>query len=97
MILATKHDALPEFADAQRLVDIDLSILGAPPPRFDQYEGQVRLEYAWVNDVAFKAGRSKILKQFLDRPSIYGMDLFRDQLEQRARDNLARSIAALNK
>src|SRR5262249_40856713 len=44
LIMATKHDAVPNGIDAQLLVDIDLSILGAAPARFDEYERQVRLE-----------------------------------------------------
>jgi hypothetical protein len=38
LILATKHDALPAAGDAQLLVDIDLSILGASDARFVEYE-----------------------------------------------------------
>ncbi len=67
LILATKHDAVPQDADAQVLVDIDLAILGAAPARFDEYERQVRQEYAWVEAAAFRAGRSRILRHFLDQ------------------------------
>ena len=48
LILATLHDAIPASGDMRVLVDIDLSILGAPADRFDEYERQIRFEYSWV-------------------------------------------------
>jgi predicted metal-dependent HD superfamily phosphohydrolase len=36
LVLATEHKQPPEDPDAKLLVDIDLSILGAPRQRFDQ-------------------------------------------------------------
>ena len=60
LIVATKHDAVPKDADAGLLVDIDLSILGADPERFDEYERQVRFEYQWVADDAFRAARKPV-------------------------------------
>jgi predicted metal-dependent HD superfamily phosphohydrolase len=95
MILATKHDATPESADAALTVDIDLSILGASPPRFEEYEAQVRREYGWVPDEAFRGGRARILGGFLARPRIYFTELFHDLLDAQARANLRASIARL--
>ncbi|WP_313169170.1 hypothetical protein [Massilia oculi] len=37
LIMATCHTASPTSADAALLVDIDLAILGAAPPRFAEY------------------------------------------------------------
>jgi predicted metal-dependent HD superfamily phosphohydrolase len=95
LILATKHDAVPQDADAQVLVDIDLAILGAPPVRFDDYERQVRQEYAWVDAAAFRAGRSRTLRHFLDQTRLYNTAFFRERLQAQARENLARSLEAL--
>jgi predicted metal-dependent HD superfamily phosphohydrolase len=95
LIFATKHDAVPKDADAHLLVDIDLAILGAAQQRFDEYERQVRFEYQWVAEDAFRAGRKRILEQFLARPALYNTSFFRERLEAPARANLARSIAAL--
>ena len=39
------------------LIDIDLSILGAPPARFAEYEQQIRAEYAWVPGILFRPKR----------------------------------------
>jgi predicted metal-dependent HD superfamily phosphohydrolase len=96
LILATKHNAPPTDPDAALLVDIDLSILGQPEPKFDAYEAGVRFEYAWVADSAFRAGRSTVLQSFLDRPRIYTTDYFGAALETAARQNLNRSLANLS-
>ena len=95
LILATKHEAQPSNADARVLVDIDLSILAAEPARFDEYEEQVRKEYAHVPDLLFRIGRGKVLKGFVARASIYSMPHFREPFEARARANIARSLARL--
>ncbi|MES2938819.1 MAG: N-methyl-D-aspartate receptor NMDAR2C subunit [Pseudomonadota bacterium] len=91
MVLATQHGTdVPGSADAQLLVDIDLAILGAPPPRFAEYEAQIRAEYAFVPEVQFLHKRSEILQSFLAQPRIYGTAFFFDALERQARENLAR-------
>jgi predicted metal-dependent HD superfamily phosphohydrolase len=95
LILATKHDAAPATDAAMLLVDIDLSILGAALGRFDEYERQVRAEYNWVPEADFRTGRARILRAFLERPVLYGTPFFHDRLEMRARQNLRRSLAAL--
>jgi predicted metal-dependent HD superfamily phosphohydrolase len=95
LILVTRHAAMPATLDQKLVVDIDLSILGAPTERFDEYEQQVRREYSWVDETIFRSVRSKILQEFLARPAIYSTTSFRDRLEDSARENLKRSIAAL--
>lgn len=93
LVMATRHTAMPEGRDATLLVDIDLSILGAERPRFDEYERQIRQEYAYVPGFLFRRKRREILKGFLDRSAIYGTPHFHDALERRARENLARALA----
>ena len=95
LIMATKHDAVPTDPDAQLLVDIDLSILAAPAVRFDEYERQVREEYAWVPEFLFRRTRKSILETFRSRPHIFNTDYFRTRSEASARSNLDRSIQAL--
>ncbi|MBI2624953.1 MAG: N-methyl-D-aspartate receptor NMDAR2C subunit [Candidatus Nealsonbacteria bacterium] len=95
LITATKHTSVPTDPDVQLLVDIDLSILGQSEDKFDEYERQVRREYEWVAEDAFVAGRSAILKSFLDRSAIYSTQLFRNKYETQARRNIARSLARL--
>jgi predicted metal-dependent HD superfamily phosphohydrolase len=95
LVMFTRHAIEPVGPDAQALVDTDLSILGAVPARFDEYERQVRLEYGWVPEAAFRERRAAILRQFLDRPHIFSTELFRERYEPRARANIARSLGAL--
>lgn len=95
LVLATRHDALPVGADQQLLVDIDLSILGAAPARFEEYERQIRREYAWVPSLIFRPKRRAILAAFLARPTIFSCAPLRERLEAAARANLQQSLAQL--
>ena len=93
--MVTRHDAVPRETDEEVLVDVDLSILGVEPKRFDEYENQIREEYAWVPSIVFRAKRREILKGFLARPSIYSTRRFLDVYEAQARTNLERAIKQL--
>ena len=95
LVLATKHSAVPAGRDAMVLVDIDLGILGADIARFEEYELQVRDEYSWVPGPLYRRGRRKILAEFAEREWIYSTDYFRTAYEERARENIARSLARL--
>ena len=95
LILTTRHKAVPHGMDAEILVDVDLSILGAAPERFDEYEKQVREEYAWVPEFIFRRERKAILKEFLARPRIFSTTRFRERYERQARSNLERSLERL--
>jgi predicted metal-dependent HD superfamily phosphohydrolase len=94
-ILATRHAALPQGQDQMLLVDIDLSILGAPRGRFDEYEAQVRAEYGWIPGILFRRKRREVLAEFLARNPIYNTARLRQAREAQARDNLAYSIQRL--
>jgi predicted metal-dependent HD superfamily phosphohydrolase len=95
MIMATvQHQRQPDEA-MQLLVDIDLSILGTETARFDESDEQVRREYAHVPEDEWRVGRKRVLQGFLDRERLYGSDLFHAQFEQRARENLRRSLQRL--
>ncbi len=93
LVMATRHDAVPEGRDAELLIDIDLSILGAGRDRFDEYERQVHAEYAFVPEEVRLPRRRAILQRFLDRKAIYATPRMHAQLEAQARINLQRSIA----
>jgi predicted metal-dependent HD superfamily phosphohydrolase len=95
LVMATKHDTLPQGRDAELLVDIDLAILGAARERFDEYERQVRAEYIHVPDAQFRPRRRGLLQRFLERDALYATPRMRALLEQPARANLARSIASI--
>jgi predicted metal-dependent HD superfamily phosphohydrolase len=101
IIEATATHALPDLGDeasnrdAALFLDMDLSILGAPKSAFDSYEAAVRREYAWVEDKAWRSGRTAVLRKFLARPHIFHTETFRQRFEAQARKNIQRSIAAL--
>jgi len=92
LVPVTRHDGVPGNVDEQVLVDIDLAILGAERPRFDEYERQIRDEYAFVPGFLFRRKRRQILRTFLDRPVLYSTALLRERLEARARENPRRAI-----
>ncbi|HEY4366633.1 MAG TPA: hypothetical protein VGN07_05315 [Steroidobacteraceae bacterium] len=95
LIMATCHAALPQGKDQQLLVDVDLSILGAPRPRFVEYETQVRTEYQWVPGWLFRRKRRAVLKEFVARSAIYSTVQIREKLESQARANLEYSLQLL--
>jgi predicted metal-dependent HD superfamily phosphohydrolase len=92
LILATRHSAAPEGNDEMLLVDVDLSILGAAATRFQEYEKQIREEYAFVPEAAFCSKRQQILASLMMRPRIYATAHFFNLLEAQARTNLERVI-----
>ena len=95
LVMATQHDAPATGADAQLLVDIDLSILGSPPERFERYDQDVRKEYAWVPGFRYRDRRMLVLQGFLDRPRLYHGDAAVALLEGQARINLAAALSRL--
>jgi predicted metal-dependent HD superfamily phosphohydrolase len=101
MIRASAKHVIPDAMqgaaakDCALFLDMDLAILGSPVGEFDAYERAVQLEYGWVPDEAWITGRSKVLRNFLGRPFIYGTTQFRKSHEAAARSNLTRSLARL--
>ncbi|MET0334742.1 MAG: N-methyl-D-aspartate receptor NMDAR2C subunit [Rhizobacter sp.] len=96
LVMMTEHHAVPDTLDAQVMVDVDLSILGADAGRFDEYERQVRDEYRHVPMFIYRRKRREVLQGFLDRPQMFNTEVYRSRLESRARENLRRSIAQLS-
>ena len=95
LVMATRHDVAPKTKDQGLLLDVDLAILGAEESLFEVYEVQIREEYAAVPRDAVQANRRRILQGFLNREWIFNTASFRACFEQSARNNLQRSIAAL--
>jgi len=101
MIEATTTHTVPEVpdprhrADLEKFLDMDLSILAAEGDAFAAYESAVREEYSWADDEAWRTGRAAVLRTFLDRPTLFFSELFRSRLEEKARENLGRSLARL--
>jgi predicted metal-dependent HD superfamily phosphohydrolase len=87
LIMTTKsHDG--RLPDEECITDIDLSILGQTPTRFQEYERQIRQEYAMVDDCLYRTKRSEIMASFLERPRLYKTEYFHHHFEEQARLNL---------
>lgn len=96
LVLATGHrGARDPQDDAAVMTDIDLAIFGSDPERFDEYERDIRREYAFVPEDQFRRRRAEILESFTARRSVYATPWFTSRYELKARANLGRSIAAL--
>ena len=94
-ILATMHGEEPDDPDSRLVVDIDLSILGREPERYERFEQDVRKEYGWVPALLYRRKRRQILESFLERDHIYLTAEFRSRYEDRARHNLAEAVESL--
>ena len=72
LVLVTKtHDPDPADADGRVLSDADLSVLAGTPDEYRAYAAAVRAEYRSVPDEAFRAGRSRVLRDLLEAPRIF--------------------------
>jgi predicted metal-dependent HD superfamily phosphohydrolase len=96
MIMATKtHQTEKEDGDTALFLDLDLAILGAEESEYDAYARAIREEYRFVSEEDYRKGRTQVLRQFLERPRIYLTEPMFARYEQKARQNLAREITAL--
>lgn len=93
MIRVTEHPSEPQTRDDCYLLDIDLSILGASPEAFDEYERQIRFEYRWVPEEVYREKRAEVLELFLDQTAIYRTTPFYEAREVSARENIQRVLA----
>lgn len=89
------HDPGPEDASGALLSDADLAVLGAAPERYARYAADVREEYAHVDDDAFRAGRTAVLRSLLELPRLYATDEARRRWDAAARRNVADEIRRL--
>jgi predicted metal-dependent HD superfamily phosphohydrolase len=96
LILLTKgHRAEAGDRAGQVLLDADLAVLGADEAAYDRYAAAIRREYAWVPEGDYRAGRARVLEDFLRRQRIYHAAEMHAGAEPAARRNLAREVAGL--
>lgn len=96
LILMTKdHLELGQMLDTLLFLDLDLSILGSEPSRYQTYADAIRKEYAWVDDRAYCAGRRIVLQRFLERPFIFRSEWF-EHLEPAAHRNINNEIVEID-
>ncbi|MCO7225118.1 hypothetical protein [Pleionea sp. CnH1-48] len=95
LINITAHPSPVHSEDEKLMVDIDLSILGAPTDIFMNYERNVRSEFRWVPNLIYKIERKKVLESFIKEENIYKTNYFKDKLEKNARSNIQKLIKSL--
>lgn len=98
-ILDTKHSRRSSGPYGDMVRDLDLSIFGQKADVFDEYERRVAAEWvpSEVTPKFFCEQRAEILRGFLAKKRIYSTRYFIWDYERRARANLERSIAQLEK
>ena len=92
MIEATADHLEPDSPEAAVLFDADLSVLGAGPAGYSDYIRNIRAEYAHICNDDWRTGRSAILVEFLERPTIFATEPGRARWETRAQANIAAEL-----
>lgn len=95
--LTVTHDPAPGDTNGEALCDADLAILAAAPKEYAAYAAQVREEYGFVPDEAFRAGRAAVLRQLLGLPRLFRTPLGAAEWEPRARQNLTTELELLTR
>jgi len=93
--LTATHRPADDDLAGQVLCDADLAILAAPPERYASYVAGVRAEHAHVPDADFAAGRAAVLRDLLDKPTLFHTLVARRRWEQAARANVERELSTL--
>jgi pantetheine-phosphate adenylyltransferase len=95
LIDITKYKRKPLTKAEKYMHDIDISILGQTPPRYEFYTKMVRKEYANVSDAVFNKGRIKILKT-LSKGDIFTTPIFKKKYEEAAKRNIKMELDRLD-
>ncbi|MFI9254607.1 hypothetical protein [Streptomyces sp. NPDC053069] len=94
--LTVTHDPADDDRDGQVLCDADLAILAAPPSAYAAYTAEIREEYHFVPNDAFRQGRTAVLRQLLDLPRLFRTPYGREHWEATARYNLSGELEMLS-
>lgn len=93
--LTVTHDPADGDTNGEVLCDADLAILAAGPQEYATYAAQVREEYGFVPDDAFRDGRAAVLRQLLELPRLFRTPHGFEAWEPRARQNLTTELELL--
>ncbi|MFD7427591.1 hypothetical protein ACFV6Z_11090 [Streptomyces sp. NPDC059818] len=93
--LTVTHDPADGDSNGEVLCDADLAVLASPPKEYAQYAAQVREEYGFVPDEAFREGRAAVLRQLLELPRLFRTPHGAAEWEPRARQNLLTELELL--
>ncbi|RMG05974.1 MAG: hypothetical protein D6728_19610, partial [Cyanobacteria bacterium J055] len=78
------HQAPTNDLEARILLDADLAILGSPSREYQAYARAIRREYSWLSESEYRAGRRRVLEQFLQRDRLYFLDIYYAKFELQA-------------
>ena len=94
LVRATAHLSAEAGSDPDTiaLLDADLAILAAAEHRYQRYTADIRQEYAWVPEDAYRTGRIAVLESFLARPRFFHTELMFTEGEAAARRNLTSEV-----
>jgi predicted metal-dependent HD superfamily phosphohydrolase len=97
-ILATRLHEVSSHAviDLPLFLDLDLAILGAHEETYRQYSNAIRAEYNWVPGPAYREGRTRVLKHFLERPALFFTPAPAARYEMQARHNIEWELQELS-
>lgn len=98
-IEATKDHIMPEGAalkeDLSLFLDFDMAILGVDEEMYNLYSEKIREEYAKYPDPLYKEGRKLALRKVLAAKNIFYTNDFRQEMEQKAHENINREVKLL--
>ncbi|MBL1081866.1 hypothetical protein JK359_07700 [Streptomyces actinomycinicus] len=94
--LTVTHDPADDDRNGRVLCDADLAVLAAPPSAYAAYTAEVREEYHFVPNEAFRQGRSAILRQLLGLPRLFRTPWGQEHWEATARYNLTAELEMLS-
>ncbi|WP_225834030.1 hypothetical protein [Streptomyces sp. NK08204] len=94
--LTVTHAPADDDTNGQVLCDADLAILASPPSAYAVYTAEVRKEYHFVPNDAFREGRSAVLRQLLGLPKLFHTPYGQEHWEPTARYNLTSELDLLS-
>jgi len=90
ILAATNHKPISETQEEKVFLDLNLSVLASED--YESYTSKVRKEYSVFSDEEYYQKRVLVLKQLLERESIFYTQYFIDKYEERARFNIQREV-----
>ncbi|HEX8277482.1 MAG TPA: hypothetical protein VF540_02260 [Segetibacter sp.] len=98
-IKATKDHLIPASISLQNdlsfFLDFDMAILGVDDEVYKLYSKKIRQEYSIYPDPVYKEGRKLALQKVMALKTIFVTNEFREDMEQKARQNINRELSLL--
>lgn len=93
--LTTDHHPASDDPDGAVLCDADLAVLAGAPQEYATYAAEVRQEYGFVPNDAFREGRAAVLRRLLALPHLFHTPHGAAHWERTARYNLRTELRLL--